>query len=144
VLRCFAISRLKVLSRRRQKLALPLADTLLKAPTQRVSIMSDQKMRIEDEILRSSAAKSQLDPATGQTGNVIVLHDLTNSPEAEIGRLKTRLIDLTRDIGELRNENQSLKAQLRDVKQVLSKVQIDELRGIEKASSWLRSLKKDL
>jgi regulator of replication initiation timing len=106
--------------------------------------MSDQKMRIEDEILRSSAAQSQLDPATGQTGNVIVLHDLTNSPEAEIGRLKTRLIDLIRDIGELRNENQSLKAQLRDVKLVLSKVQIDELRGIEKASSWLRSLKKDL
>lgn len=106
--------------------------------------MSDQKMRIEDEILRSSAAQSQLDPATGQTGNVIVLHDLTNSPEAEIGRLKTRLIDLIRDIGELRNENQSLKAQLRDVKLVLSKVQIDELRGIEKASSWLRSLKLDL
>ena len=106
--------------------------------------MSDQKMRNEDEILRSSAAQSQPDPATGQTGNVIALHDLTNSPEAEISRLKMRLIDSTREVGALRNENQSLKAQLRDVKLVLSKVQIDELRGIEKASSWLRSLKKDL
>jgi len=80
----------------------------------------------------------------GQNVNVIVLDDLTTGTDAEIGRLKNQLIDLTKEVGDLRNENQSLKAQLRGIKLVLSKVQLDELRGIEKASSWLRSLSKDL
>ena len=64
-----------------------------------------------------------------------------HGPEAEISRLKTRVIELTVETGNLRNENQSLKAELREIKLVLSKVQLDELRGFEKVNSWLRSLK---
>jgi hypothetical protein len=48
---------------------------------------------------------------------------------------------LTREIGSVRHENQGLKAELREIKLVLSKVQLDELRGFEKVNSWLRSLK---
>jgi regulator of replication initiation timing len=50
--------------------------------------------------------------------------------------------ELTAEIGSLRNENQRLKAELREIKLVLSKIQIDELRKFEKVNSWLRSFKK--
>jgi hypothetical protein len=123
-------------------LALPLADTLLQAAAGESTAMSNQKAKHEDAASRSSATESQPDSAAGQ--GVIVLHDLTTGPEADIGRLKTRLSELTVEIGNLRNENQSLKAELREIKLVLSKVQLNELRGFEKVNSWLRSLKLDL
>ena len=104
--------------------------------------MLEQKAKREEATARSSTTKSQPDSSTGHS--VIVLHDLTPGPEAEISRLKTRVIELTVETGNLRNENQSLKAELREIKLVLSKVQLDELRGFEKVNSWLRSLKLDL
>lgn len=104
--------------------------------------MSDRKVKKERGVSLSSTAQSPVEPAAGP--NVIMLHDLTTGPEADIGRLKTRLSELTVEIGTLRNENQSLKAELREIKLVLSKVQLEELRGFEKVNSWLRSLKLDL
>ena len=104
--------------------------------------MLDRKTTEEEVFSRSSAAPSQPVPAAGQ--NVIVLHDLTSGPEAEVGRLKSRMVELNAEIGSLRNENQSLKAEMRELKLVLSKVQLSELRGLEKVNSWLRSLKRDL
>ena len=103
--------------------------------------MSDRKAKHEGAKSRSSVAESQPDSAGGQV--VIALHDLTTGPEADAGRLKTRLSELTVENGTLRNENQRLKAELREIKLVLSKVQLNELRGFEKVNSWLRSLKLD-
>jgi hypothetical protein len=54
------------------------------------------------------------------------------------------MAELNAEIGSLRNENQSLKAEMREMKLVLSKVQLSELRGLDKVNSWLRSLKRDL
>ena len=104
--------------------------------------MLDQKAKHEEAISRSSKTEAQPDSARGH--DVIVLHDLTTGPDAENRRLKTRLSELTIELGTLRNENQSLKAELREIKLVLSKVQLNELRGFEKVNSWLRSLKLDL
>ena len=104
--------------------------------------MSNQKAKHEEATSTSSTTESQPDSAAGQS--VIVLHDLTTGPEADIRRLKTRLSELTVEIGALRNENQTLKGELREIKLVLSKVQLNELRGFEKVNSWLRSLKLDL
>jgi len=101
--------------------------------------MSDQKIWNDDGMSQLSTATSPLEPAAGQ--NVIVLQDLTTGTEAEVGRLKTQVSELAAEIGSLRHENQSLKAELREIKLVLSKVQLNELRGLEKANSWLRSLK---
>ena len=82
------------------------------------SAMLDRKTTEEEVFSRSSAAPSQPDPAAGQ--NVIVLHDLTSGPEAEVGRLKSRMVELNAEIGSLRNENQSLKAEMREMKLVLT------------------------
>ncbi|HUR70591.1 MAG TPA: hypothetical protein VMZ02_01310 [Candidatus Limnocylindrales bacterium] len=101
--------------------------------------MLDIKTKNEEGISKTSTTQVQ-SPATGQAA--IVLHDLTTGPEAEANRLKTRVSELTAENGNLRNENQSLRAELREIKLVLSKVQIDELRKFEKVNSWLRSFKK--
>ena len=104
--------------------------------------MLNDKAKPEEANSRPPNTELQLESAAGQ--GVIALHDLTRGPEADVSRLKTRLGELTVEIGTLRNENQSLKAELREIKLVLSKVQLEELRGFEKVNSWLRSLKLDL
>jgi hypothetical protein len=79
---------------------------------------------------------------------VIALHDLRMGPEAEIERLKTQLATLTVELDNLRSEHQRLiagkqilTAELLEMKLVLSKIQADELRGLEKGNSWLRPFK---
>ena len=79
---------------------------------------------------------------------VIALHDLRTGSDAEINRLEDREASLTAEIGNLRQENQklildnqNLRSELLEIKLVLSRVQIDELRGLEKVNSWLRSFK---
>ncbi len=79
---------------------------------------------------------------------VIALHDLRMGPEAEIDRLKAQLATLTVDLDNLRSENQKLIAdkqtltsELLEMKLVMSKLQADELRGLEKGNSWLRPFK---
>ena len=73
-------------------------------------------MREEATLRSSTTTEPQPVSAAGQS--VIVLHDLTIGPETEISRLKTRVIELTVEIGNLRNENQSLKVELREIKLV--------------------------
>ena len=102
--------------------------------------MLDIKTKNEEAISKTSTTQLRSAVTTGQAA--IVLHDLTTGPEAEAGRLRTRVSELTAENGNLRNENQSLRAELREIKLVLSKVQIDELRKFEKVNSWLRSFKK--
>lgn len=101
--------------------------------------MSDQNATQEEITSRSSNTLPRADSATGQS--VIVLHDLTSGPEAELSRLKSRLVELTAEIVSLRRENQKLNTEMREMKLVLSKVQLSELRGLEKINFWLRSLK---
>ena len=105
-----------------------------------ISAMWETKVKNGEELSKFSAVESPADSAAGKAA--IVLHDLTTEPEEETSRLETRLSELTAEIGSLRNENQRLKAELREIKLVLSKVQIDELRKFEKDNSWLRSFKK--
>lgn len=101
--------------------------------------MLDYKAKHEEA--NSRPPNTELQPESAEGQGVIVLHDLTTGPDAEISRLKNRVSELTREIGSLRNQNQGLTAELREIKLVLSKVQLDELRGFEKVNSWLRSLK---
>jgi len=102
--------------------------------------MLETKVKNGEELSKLSAAESPADSAAGKAA--IVLHDLTTEPEVETSGLGTRVSELTAEIGSLRNENQRLKAELREIKLVLSKIQIDELRKFEKVNSWLRSFKK--
>ena len=102
--------------------------------------MMETKVKTGEGILKSSAAGAQ--PGSMAAQPVIVLHDLTTTPTQETSRRGTRETELTAELGNLRNENQRLKAELRDIKLVLSKVQIDELRSFERINSWLSSIKK--
>jgi len=102
--------------------------------------MLETKVKNAEELAKLSAVESPADSAAGKAA--IVLHDLTTEPEEEASRLGTQVSELTAEIGSLRNENQRLKAELREIKLVLSKIQIDELRKFEKVNSWLRSFKK--
>ena len=104
--------------------------------------MSNRTATDEESLSRLSTSESEPVPTAGQT--VIVLHDLTSGPEAEIGRLRTRVMELTDEIGSLRKENQGIKAEMREIKTVLSKLHLNELRGLDKVNSWLRALKRDL
>ena len=136
----FAQTHPKVPSSQCQNLTSLVADILLRSRVGEISDMLEIKMKNGEGISECSAAESPADSAGGKA--VIVLHDLTTDPEEETSRLGTRVSELTAENGSLRNENQRLKAELREIKLVLSKVQIDELRKFEKLNSWLRPFKK--
>jgi len=140
ILTCFAQTHPKVPSSQCQNLTSLVADVLLRSRAGEIRDMLEIKMKNGEGFSECSAAESQEYSAGGKA--VIVLHDLTTGPEEETSRLGTRVSELTAEIGSLRNENQRLKAELREIKLVLSKIQIDELRKFEKVNSWLRSFKK--
>ncbi len=102
--------------------------------------MLEIKTNNGEVISEVSAAKLLTDSATGRA--VIVLHDLTRGAETEASQLRKQVNELSEENGSLRHENQRLKAELREIRLVLSKVQIDELRRFEGVNSWLRSFKK--
>jgi len=83
------------------------------------------------------------------SGPVIELADLSTGAEADVGRLKSSLIALSGEIGQIRSEHvglaadyQKLTGELRDIKLVLAKVHAKELRGIERRGSWMESLRR--
>ena len=51
------------------------------------------------------AAKSDVDSSTEPNPPIIELDDRSVGPEAEINRLKSKLITVTEDISQLRNDN---------------------------------------
>ena len=102
--------------------------------------MLETKVNTREAKSKCATAESPADLGPGKAA--IVLHDLTTASEVENTEAGTRVIELTAENDSLRNENQRLKAELREAKLVLSKVQIEELRKFEKVNSWLRSFKK--
>ena len=110
--------------------------------------MLDRKAQTEEKLRHRADSISQAKGDPTMVSPVIALHDLRTGPEAEIQRLGARVADLTEEIGGLRHENQklvldnqNLRSELLEIKLVLSRLQIDELRGLEKVNSWLRSFK---
>jgi hypothetical protein len=91
-------------------------------------------------------AKSGVD-STEPTPPIIELEDRSVGPEAEINRLKSKLITVTEEISQLRNENlkfamdhEKLKSDFRELKLVLARFEVKELRAVERVTSWMRSL----
>jgi len=80
---------------------------------------------------------------------VIELGDLTTGAEAEVNRVKSNMIALSAEISRIRSEHvglasdyQRLTGELRDIKLVLAKVHVKELRTIERRNSWMESLRQ--
>ena len=129
-----------------QNLALPLAGTLLIKTLGGCNVMMDRKTQVRERLRQQSAPKVDGDGAAPRP--IIALHDLRMGPEAEIERLNAQLDSLTADVNNLRAENQKLTAnkeiltaELMEMKLVMSKLQADELRDLEKGNSWLRPFK---
>lgn len=73
---------------------------------------------------------------------VIELGDLTTGPESEIDRVKSRMVAISAEIGEIRGQNvrlasdyQKLTTELREIKLVLARVHAKELRAVERRTS---------
>lgn len=110
--------------------------------------MLDQKRNPEESLRHRVDSRSMPMVEAVAKAGVIELHDLRTGPEVEVQRLEVRVVGLTEEITQLRNENQKLKAanqkldaDLREIRLLLSQVQIKELRELEKVNSWVRSLK---
>jgi len=80
---------------------------------------------------------------------VIELGDLTTGAEAEVNRVKSNMIALSAEISRIRSEHvglasdyQKLTGELRDIKLVLAKVHVKQLRTIERRNSWMESLRQ--
>lgn len=94
-------------------------------------------------------AAESVENAPGDSNRLFIeLDDRTVGPEAEINRLKSKLLTVSEEISQLRHENvklesehQNLKAEFREFKLVLAKLEIKELRAVERVSSWMRSLR---
>ena len=79
------------------------------------------------------AAKSDVDSSTEPNPPIIELDDRSVGPEAEINRLKSKLITVTEEISQLRNENlkfaldhDKLKSEFRELKLVLARFEVRE------------------
>jgi predicted nuclease with TOPRIM domain len=115
--------------------------------------MPENKNRIANalHILRRAqddTAESADNAPDDSNRGIIELDDRTVGPEAEINRLKAKLLTVSEEISQLRHENaklesehRNLKAEFREFKLVLAKLEIKELRAVERVGSWMRSLR---
>ena len=92
------------------------------------------------------AAKADVDSSTDPNPPIIELDDRSVGPEAEINRLKSKLTTVTEEISQLRNENlkfamdhEKLKSDFRELKLMLARFEVKELRAVERVTSWMRS-----
>ena len=95
-----------------------------------------------------SPVEADQDAPAESTRPAIELGDLTTGADAEVSRLKSSMIALSSEIGQIRGEHvglasdyQKLTGELREIKLVLAKVRAKELRAIERRSSWMESLR---
>jgi hypothetical protein len=91
-------------------------------------------------------AKADVDSSTEPNPPIIELDDRSVGSEAEINRLKSKLITVMEEINQLRNENlkfsmdhEKLKSEFRELKLVLARFEVRELRAVERVNSWMRS-----
>ncbi|MGH7887251.1 MAG: hypothetical protein ACREPG_05260 [Candidatus Binatia bacterium] len=136
-----------------QNLSLNVVATLLRVEHREVSRMpltKEPNASLRDKLRQQpdSPVEANEDAPADSARPVIELADQTSGPEAEINRLKSRMITLSAEIGQIRSENfrlasdyQKLTTELREIKLVLAKVHAKELRASERPSSWSRSLK---
>ncbi len=137
-----------------QNLPPQMAATLLRielGEISRMPIINDQNADLLGTSRQESDCQVEADEDTRAeaSGPAIELGDLTTGPEAEVSRLKSSMITLLAEMSQIRNEHvglasdyQKLTGELRDIKLVLAKVHAKELRGIERRSSWMESLRR--
>lgn len=130
-----------------------MAATLLRMKLRETSpmpIINDQKADLGVKSRRQTGAEVDTAEETPADSSrpVIELGDLTTGAEAEVSRLKSGMIALSGEISQIRGEHvslasdyQTLTGELRDIKLVLAKVHVKELRAIERCSSWMESLR---
>jgi len=136
-----------------QNLSSNLAATLLSTVFRKVSRMptiNDQKADLQDNSGRQTDSEVETAEETPADSSrpVIELGDLTTGAEAEVNRVKSNMIALSAEISRIRSEHvglasdyQKLTGELRDIKLVLAKVHVKELRAIERRNSWMESLR---
>lgn len=102
------------------------------------------KLRAQED----PTAEADVDSSTEPNRPIIELDDRTVGPEAEINRLKAKMITVMEEIRQLRNDNvklatdhDKLKSEFRELKLVLARLEVKELRAVERVNSWMRSFK---
>jgi hypothetical protein len=137
-----------------QNLSSNMAATLLCTNFHRVSRMptiNHQKADLPVNSGRQTDSEVEADEEspTDSSRPVIELGDLTTGAEAEVNRVKSNMIALSAEISRIRSEHvglasdyQKLTGELRDIKLVLAKVHVKELRTIERRNSWMESLRQ--
>ena len=112
--------------------------------------MGDTKSRKAKIVanLRAQPDEADVDSSTELDRAIIELDDRSVGPEAEINRLKSKVITVMEEISQLRNQNlklamdhDKLKTEFRELKLVLAKLEVKELRAMERVNSWMRSFK---
>jgi hypothetical protein len=137
-----------------QNLSSNMAATLLCTDFHHVSRMptiNHQKADLPVNSGRQTDSEVEADEETPTDSSrpVIELGDLTTGAEAEVNRVKSNVIALSAEISRIRSEHvglasdyQKLTGELRDIKLVLAKVHVKELRTIERRNSWMESLRQ--
>jgi hypothetical protein len=91
--------------------------------------------------LHTDESPSDVPAAAAPSHPVIVLDDRTVGPESEIHRLKSQLFSVTSKLDQARSENDKLREQLIEIRHVLAKVELKDLRAFERVTSWMRSFR---
>jgi len=110
---------------------------------QKADLPDNSRRQTDSEVETAEETPADSSPA------VIELGDLTTGAEAEVNRVKSNMLALSAEISRIRSEHvglasdyQKLTGELRDIKLVLAKVHVKELRTIERRNSWMESLRQ--
>jgi hypothetical protein len=110
---------------------------------QKADLPDNSRRQTDSEVETAEETPADSSPA------VIELGDLTTGAEAEVNRVKSNMLALSAGISRIRSEHvglasdyQKLTGELRDIKLVLAKVHVKELRTIERRNSWMESLRQ--
>ena len=137
-----------------QNLSLEMAATLLRRMEQReisrMPLHHDQKADRQGKSRQqpNSEVETAEETPADSSRPVIELGDLTTGADSEVHRLKSSMLALSGEFSQIRSEHvglasdyQKLTGELRNIKLVLAKVHVKELRAIERRNSWMESLR---